>query len=58
MGMIQTSEEDNFIEPMPKKKEIASFVLQEVFCISIVPAKFDVPAEMYAFPHSSPWYAR
>jgi len=37
-----------------QEKETTSLVLQEVFCVSIVAAKFDLPAEMYSFTHSSP----
>ena len=37
-----------------QEKETTSFVLQKVLCVSIVVAKFKLPAEMYSSTHSSP----
>ena len=37
-----------------QEKETTSFVLQKVLCVSIVVAKFNLPAEMYSSTHSSP----
>lgn len=36
-----------------QEKETTSFVLQKVFCASIVATKFNLPAEMYSSTHSS-----